>query len=264
MTFNKTSLSSAQLKSICKSLRIGRYITENMDNLIEELCASQASPRETISTFLSEICQARDLNKQQMLLSMACLPNDASLDNFDFSVSSVNEAILRELAECRWIDEHRNIIIHGDPGLGKTHLACALGRQAIIRGYSTLFISANKLLAALDKARNEHCLQDKLSKLCRNKLLIIDEVGYPTTGDLNDAAALLYTLIDARYERLSTVITTNRSFDEWPKYLGGDVKCTKAIIDRFLHHSIQIPMTGESYRLRDFKKKSMESKEKHQ
>lgn len=264
MTFKKVSLPSAQLKSMCKSLRIGRYVTENIDNLIEELCASQASPRESISTLLSEICQARDLNKQQMLLSMACLPNNASLDNFDFGASQANEVMLRELAECRWVDEHRNIIFYGDPGLGKTHLACALGRQAISRGYSTLFISANKLLASLDKARNEHCLQDKLSKLCRNKLLIIDEVGYPITGDLNDAAALLYTLIDARYERLSTVITTNRSFDEWPKYLGGDVKCTKAIIDRFLHHSIRIPMTGESYRLRDFKKSVMTSKRENQ
>lgn len=90
---------------------------------------------------------------------MACLQNNASLD-FNFGTSQANEVMLRELAECRWVDEHRNIIFYGDPGLGKTHLACALGGQARSRGYSTLFIFTNKLPSS-DKARNEHCLHTR-------------------------------------------------------------------------------------------------------
>lgn len=145
-------------------------------------------------------------------------------------------------------------MFYGESGLGKTHLAIALGRQAIQRGYSTLFIPANDLLDLLSKARKNNVLEEKLTLLCRNKLLIIDELGFPLDGN-DDWASLFYTLIAKRHEKLSTVITTNRSIKDWPHYLGGDVQCTKASIDRFMQYAIPIKFEGESYRMRKMRQR---------
>lgn len=97
-------------------------------------------------------------------------------------------------------------------------------------------------------------LEEKLTLLCRNKLLIIDELGFPLDGN-DDWASLFYTLIAKRHEKLSTVITTNRSIKDWPHYLGGDVQCTKASIDRFMQYAIPIKFEGESYRMRKMRQR---------
>ena len=117
----------------CRSLNVYKYIGENLDTFLLDMSEQKASPREVLSTFLSKICSDRDHNKAVMQLQRASLPNDASFDNFDFSASQANEMMLRELSECRWVVNHKNTVFQGDPGLGKTHLACALGREALKR-----------------------------------------------------------------------------------------------------------------------------------
>lgn len=113
-----------------------------------------------------------------------------------------------------------------------------------------MFISANDLWGLLSKARKNNMLEEKLTLLCRNKLLIIDELGFPLDGT-DDRASLFYTLIAKRHEKLSTVITINRSIKDWPHYLGDDVQCTKASIDRFMQYAIPIKFEGESYWMRN-------------
>ena len=156
---------------------------------------------------------------------------------------------MRELAECRFVDLHQNVIFQGDPGLGKTHLACALGREAIKRGYSTLFITANELLTVLDKARRENCLDDCVKKINRNKVLIIDELGYQVQN-ITDSEWLMYVLINARYTKNSTIVTTNRKMVELPMIWGKDYTCAQSVIDRLMGNTKLIKMTGKSYRLR--------------
>lgn len=190
----------------------------------------------------------------QMKTDMARFPTQASLANFHFSVSNVDQALFEELAQCHWIDKAGNLLFYGEPGLGKTHLAIALGRQAIVRGYSTLFIHANDLLGQLSEARKKGKLEERLTIFCRNKLLIIDELGYPLSGN-DDWASLFYALIARRHEKTSTIITTNRSVKDWPQYFSGDVQCTKACIDRFMQYAIPVKFEGESYRMRNMRQR---------
>ena len=247
--FEKISNTDEQLISDCRSLNLYKYIGENLDTFLLEMSEQKATPREVLSTFLSKICSERDHNKAVMQLQRASLPSDASFDNFDFSASHANETLLRELCECRWVANHKNIVFQGDPGLGKTHLACALGREALNRGYSTLFISANDLIAKLDKARKEDVLDKQIKQLRTYKVLIIDELGIPVR-EYEHAASLMYTLIHARDMKASTIITSNRELCDWHKYLGHDRVSTNAWIDRFVGNGFYFHLTGPSYRLK--------------
>ena len=237
-----------ELLKLCKTLKLGRSVCGNLDQFISDLTEQNATPREAITTLLKLVCDERDENKRRMLATMACLPSEASLDNFDFSSCPAIEIQMRELAECRFVELNQNIVFQGEPGLGKTHLACALGREAIKKGYSTLFVTANELLSMLDKARHENQLEERVKKLNRNKVLIIDEVGYQTQN-IADGEIPMYCLINARYKTSSTIITTNRKLVELPMIWGKDYTTGQAVVDRIMGNTKLIKMTGKSYRL---------------
>lgn len=242
------NLAHEELLKLCKKLKLGRTVCGNLDQLISDLTEQNASPRESMATLLKLVCDERDENKRRMLSTMACLPSEATLDNFDFSRYPAIEIQIRELAECRFVELNQNIVFQGDPGLGKTHLACALGREAIKKGYSTLFVTANELLCVLDKARRESQLVERVKKLNRNKVLIIDELGYQSQA-ISDGESLMYCLINARYKTASTIITTNRKLVELPMIWGKDYTTGQAVVDRIMGNTKLIKMTGKSYRL---------------
>lgn len=228
-----------------------KYLAEHPD-VAAQLLQSGLSADAAALHILRLECEYRARHKTVMLMAMAKFPDGAlTLENFDFSVSSLDESQFRSLAGLTWMQNHVNLLFWGDSGLGKTHLAVALGKIAIAeKGYSVRFIAANELMEMLETARVHGVLTEKLRLLNRNDLIIVDEFGYPLMADHPEYAALFYAFISSRYNKKSTILTTNRQVSEWPKYLGNDQKCCIASLDRFLHHSIRIHFTGLSYRLK--------------
>lgn len=182
-------------------------------------------------------------------IKVAHFPFNRTLDEFDFDFQpSINKKEILDLATLRFIEEKKNILFMGSPGVGKTHLATALGIEAAKKRNSVYFISCNDLITNLSNAFKENRLESKIKFYCKYKLLIIDEIGYlPIT---KDEANMFFQLIAKRYENKSTIITTNQQFSKWGEVFG-DTIIASAIIDRLVHHSIIINIKGKSYRIKD-------------
>lgn len=193
-----------------------------------------------------------DSLKEKMIahsIQFAEFPFYKTLDEFDFSFQpSINKELILDFNNLRFIERKENILFVGSPGVGKTHLATSIGIENARNNHSTYFINCNDLIQALKKAYLQNRLDDKLKTLSKYKLLIIDEVGYLPI-DI-ESANMLFQLINKRYEKNSTIITTNKPFSKWGE-LFGDNMIANAILDRLLHHSHVINITGKSYRTKD-------------
>lgn len=182
-------------------------------------------------------------------ISVAGFPFVKRSDEYDYDFQpSVNKTQIKDLCSLRFLENKENILFFGTPGVGKTHLATAIGVEAASKRYLTYFISCHDLIQNLRNAYNENRLEARLKHYTKYKLLIIDEIGYLPIDKLG--ANLFFQLITKRYERSSTIITTNQPFSKWGEVFS-DATLANAILDRLLHHAHIMKIIGPSYRTKD-------------
>lgn len=244
-------LTLENVKKYLKQLNLNG-ISSRLEEIIDFCTKSKLTPIEILAYILKLEVEKRANNRLKIGLNVAHFPMIRTLEDFNFSIQpSIDEQKIRELAKLEWIKEKRNLLLLGPSGVGKTHLAIALGRKAIEAGMSTLFISAYKLSNQLDDAVLHGLIEEKLKQYTKPKLLIIDELGYLNLkqGTANN----FFHLISRRYEKSSILITSNSQIIEWGKIFS-DIQVTTAMIDRLLHHGEVIKILGDSYRLADMRK----------
>jgi len=206
--------------------------------------------------FLEQVLESESHARQErnvkVRTQLAGFPDIKRLEQFDFKFpASIDEKKIRELASLRFLERHENAVFLGPPGVGKSHLAVALGMEAIRHGFSVYFITLPDLLEKLVQAQAENRMRRKMAHLRKCRLLILDEIGYRTLD--RQATTCLFQLISERYERASMILTSNKSYGEWGAIFQDNV-IASAILDRLLHHSHTINIKGESYRLKDKRK----------
>jgi DNA replication protein DnaC len=195
----------------------------------------------------------RERRAAQRRLKAAKFPNYKTLEDFDFEAQpSLNRVLIAELTRCEYIERREAVILVGNPGSGKTHVATALGIEACERGKKVRFWRVTELLTSLMEAREERQLMRMKGQLAKLDLLILDELGYVPASKLG--AELLFDVISTAYERTSVIVTTNLPFEQWTEVLGSE-RLTGAVLDRLTHRCHILEATGESYRLRDARRR---------
>ena len=245
------------LKANLKQLRLPTMLAE-----FEKL--SQEAGRENAddTCYLLRLCELevarRTANALKARIKQAAFPVYRDFDTYDFSVMpSLNKQKVLGLARGEWLDQRENICLIGSVGVGKTHLAIALGLAACRQGRRVRFFTAGTLVHRLEEAQKQYQLERFLTQLDKTELLICDELGYLSFS--RTGAELLFLVFADRYERSSLLLTSNLPFSEWGQIFQGE-RLTAALLDRLTHHGQILEMNGESYRFRESAKKNKEKK----
>lgn len=223
---------------------------EYLDEISQLVSSNQLSFYEGLLKLSNYEIDHKTHNAAKSMIKAAAFPFVKTIDDYEFEFQpTINKQEILELNSLSFIEKAGNVVFLGNSGVGKTHLATAIGITAATKRYSTYFIKCHDLLQRLKRAKLENRLEDKLRVLNRYKLLIIDELGYLPI-DKSDAN-LFFQLIDMRYEKKSTIITTNIEFSEWDDIFQ-EVMVANAILDRILHHAKVITIAGKSFRLKNY------------
>ena len=221
----------------------------HLDEVIDFVNKNELSFAEGLIKLTNYEIDFKEINMIKSMVKTGAFPHLKELKDFDFSFQpTVNKQQLLDFETLRFLEKHENIVFLGSSGVGKTHLATSIGIAAAKKRCSTYFIKCHDLLQQLKKAKLENRLDARLKHFCKYKLLIIDELGYLPID--KEDSKLFFQLIDMRYEKRSTILTTNINFNEWDDVFY-DAVIANAILDRILHHAHVISITGKSYRLKD-------------
>ena len=239
-----------ELKSKLRDLKLAGVV-KSVDSRNKYALENKLSYIEFLETIIEDEYANRLANSFQKRFSKSKLSQQKTIDNYDFTYQpQLDRKLIRDLASCRFILEKKNIVFMGKPGTGKTHLANAIGLEAIKQGYKVIFTHVNDMIEKLFASKADGTYNVAQRNYLAADLLILDEIGFkkiPTTG-LDD----FFEIIRHRYENGSMIITTNRNFEDWGQIFG-DMVLAAAIIDRVVHYSFIIKITGESYRIKNFK-----------
>lgn len=222
----------------------------HLDEVIDFVTSNNLSFTEGLVRLTTHEIDFKEANMIRSMVKVGAFPHQKGIEDFDFTFQpSVNEQEIRDFETLRFLEGTENIVFLGSSGVGKTHLAVSIGIAAAKKRYSTYFIKCHDLIQQLKRAKLENRLEARLKHFCKYKLLIIDELGYLPIE--KEDAKLFFQLIDLRYEKRSTILTTNINFNSWDEVFYDPV-IANAILDRILHHAHVINITGRSYRLKAY------------
>ena len=233
------------------------HAADQLEPLLSEAVKEGQAPHAVLDALLEAEHHARESRRVRTALRLSSLPTGHTLADFDFAFQpAIERSRIDTLATCAFIRATETVLIQGPPGVGKTHLAIALGYRATQAGIKTRFTTAADLLLTLVLAHERNQLKNVMQRAINAyRLLIVDEIGYlPMT---REQANLFFQVIAARYERGSLIVTSNLSFGQWDSTFAQDATLTAALLDRLLHHAHIVPISGESYRLKHQRKAGM-------
>lgn len=240
--------SYTRLKANLEILKL-KEASIRLDEVIDYITSNELSFTEGLLRLTDFEVDHRKGNLIKSMVKVGAFPFLKEIKDFEFEFQpSINKQEILELESLGFLERKENIVFLGPSGVGKTHLATSIGIAAAKKRYITYFIKCHDLISQLKKAKLENRLDDRIKHFNKYKLLIIDELGYLPID--KEDSKLFFQLIDKRYEKKSTIITTNINFGEWDGVFGDPV-IANAILDRILHHAKVININGKSYRLKD-------------
>lgn len=239
----------AEIDAACQYLKLG-YLATNWSHLIQQGIKRNHSPEQHLRHCLNAEMGDKQTRAVGRRIQQARFPVLKTLEQFDWTwPKTINQDQVRHLFTLNFLKESANVVLIGSVGLGKSHLATALGHHACEKSKRVRFINAMAMINHLDAASQKAQLTSALKSYLAVDLLILDEVGYLPIDQRG--ADLLFQVISGRYERGSTVITTNKAYKDWVKIFNNDGGLTSAVLDRLLHRSQTITIEGKSYRMKD-------------